>query len=64
MKLDYDAEDDILYFHFRDGPAGSVKEVEDNVMVELDDEGEVMGIEVWAAKKKGILRQLTKAVSR
>jgi uncharacterized protein YuzE len=54
----------ILYFHFRDGPAGSVKGVEDDVMVELDDEGEVMGIEVWDAKKKGILRRLTKAVSR
>jgi uncharacterized protein YuzE len=64
MKLDYNAEDDILYFHFRDGPAESVKEVEDNVMVELDDDGEVMGIEVWGAKKKGVLRQLTNAVSR
>ena len=64
MKLDYDADGDILYFHFRDGPAGSVKEVEDNVMVELDAAGEVMGIEVWAAKKKGVLKQLTKAVSR
>ena len=39
MKLDYDAKDDVLYFHFRDGPAQSVKEVEDNVMVELDDDG-------------------------
>jgi len=63
MKLDYDSEDDVLYFHFRDGPAESVKEVEDNVMVELDDNGEVMGIEVWGAKKKGVLRQLTNAVS-
>ena len=64
MKLDYDAEGDILYFHFKDGPAESVKEVEDNVMVELDDDGEVMGIEVWGAKKKGVLRRLTNAVSR
>jgi uncharacterized protein YuzE len=63
MKLDYDAKDDVLYFHFRDGPAESVKEVEDNVMVELDDDGEVMGIEVWGAKKSGVLRQLTNAVS-
>ena len=63
MKLDYDAKDDVLYFQFRDGPAESVKEVEDNVMVELDDDGEVMGIEVWGAKKNGVLRQLTNAVS-
>ena len=64
MKLDYDAKDDVLYFHFKSGPAESVKEVEDNVMVELDEEGEVMGIEVWGARKKGVLRQLTNAVSR
>jgi uncharacterized protein YuzE len=40
-----------------------VKEVEDNVMVELDDDGEVMGIEVWGVKKNGVLRQLTDAAS-
>ena len=61
MKLDYSAEDDILYFHFKDGPAESVKEVEDNVMVELDKEGQVMGIEVWGAKKQGVLGQLMRA---
>lgn len=64
MKLDYSADDDILYFHFKDGPAESVKEVEDNVMVELDKEGQVMGIEVWGAKKKGVLGQLMQAASR
>jgi uncharacterized protein YuzE len=63
MKLDYDAKDDVLYFHFKNGPAETVKEIEENVMVELDDEGEVMGIEVWGAKKKGVFRQLTSAVS-
>jgi len=63
MKLDYSAEDDILYFHFKDGPAESVKEVEDNVMVELDKKGEVMGIEVWRVRKKGVLKQLTRATA-
>jgi len=64
LKLHYDADGDILYFHFKEGPAESVKEVEDNVLVELDDAGEVMGIEVWGARKKGVLKQLTRAASR
>ncbi|MGH9920421.1 MAG: DUF2283 domain-containing protein [Nitrososphaerales archaeon] len=63
MKLDYSAEDDILYFHFKDGPVESVREVEDNVTVELDKEGEVMGIEVWGVRKKGVLKQLTQIAS-
>jgi uncharacterized protein YuzE len=30
-----------------------VKEIEDNAMVERDDDGEAMGIEVLGAKKEG-----------
>ena len=52
MKLSYDAEDDILYLHFKDGPASKVSEVEDGVIVELDSK-EVMGIEVWGNRKAG-----------
>ncbi|MDG6964846.1 MAG: DUF2283 domain-containing protein [Nitrososphaerota archaeon] len=61
MKLTYDPEVDILYFHFKDGPAESVREVEDEVVVELDRKGEVMGIEVWGLRKKGVLKQLAQA---
>ena len=59
MKVSYDSEDDVLYMHFKDGPAEAVKEVEDNVVVELDGNGEVMGIELWGIKRKGVLKQLT-----
>ncbi|MBI4258513.1 MAG: DUF2283 domain-containing protein [Thaumarchaeota archaeon] len=58
MKISYDSEEDILYMHFKDGPAEGVKEVEDNVIVELDRRGEVMGIELRGIRKKGILKQL------
>jgi len=65
MKLNYDSEDDILYMHFKDGPAESVREVDDNVIVELDSKGEVMGIELWGIRKRGVLKQLTKiAITR
>ncbi len=36
MKVSYDSKEDIPYTHFRKGPSDSVKEVEDNVIVELD----------------------------
>lgn len=58
MKVSYDSDEDVLYFHFKDGPADVVKEVEDEVVVELDKKGDVMGIEVWGIKKKGVLKQL------
>jgi uncharacterized protein YuzE len=52
MKVSYDSEDDILYMHFKDGPAEAVREVGDGVIVELDEKGEVMGIELWGIRKK------------
>ncbi len=58
MRLSYDPEHEILYIHFKDGPAQAVKEVEDGVIVEVDSAGEVMGIELWGAKKKGLLNKL------
>ena len=63
MKVSYDSEDDILYMHFKDGPAEAVKEVEDNVIVELDSKGEVMGIELWGIRKKGVLKQLAQVAT-
>jgi len=58
LKLDYDPDEDVLYIHFRDGSAESVREVEDDVIVEFDKDGEVMGIEMWGIRRKGVLRQL------
>lgn len=63
MRLSYDSKSDILYMHFKDGPAESLKEVEDNVVVELDNKGEVMGIDLWGIRRKGILKELTQTVA-
>lgn len=63
MRVSYDSKSDIPYMHFKDGPAESVKEVEDNVVVELDNKGEVMGIELWGIRRKGILKELTQIVA-
>ena len=63
MRLSYGSKSDILYMHFKNGPAESVKEVEDNVVVELDNKGEVMGIELWDIRRTGILKELTQIVA-
>lgn len=64
MKLNYDSESDILYMHFRDGPAEAVTEVDDSVIVELDSKGEVKGIELWGIRKRGVLKQLAQIAVR
>ena len=58
LRFSYDRESDILYIHLRDGPSESVEELDDGIIVERDEKGGVMGIEVWNAKKRGILKQL------
>ncbi len=63
MKLSYDSKSDILYMHVKDGPAESVREVEDIVVVELDPKGDVMGIELRGMRRKGILKELTRVVA-
>lgn len=47
MKSSYDPEQDILYIHLEDGPSASVEEIEDNIIIEKNESGNVMGIEIW-----------------
>jgi uncharacterized protein YuzE len=62
VKALYDPETDILYLHFMDGTAEEVIEAGDNVIVELDEKGRIMGIEIWNASKRGVMEELRKAV--
>jgi uncharacterized protein YuzE len=63
LRALYDPEADILYFHFMDGTAEEILEAGENVIVELDKKGRIMGIEVWDASKKGVLKELRKVVA-
>jgi uncharacterized protein YuzE len=62
VKVLYDPETDILYLHFMDGIAEEVIEAGDNVILELDKKGRIMGIEIWNASKRGVMEELRKAV--
>ena len=60
LKVHYDKEQDILYLAFKDGPSHEVIESTPNIILELDENKEIMGLEIWNAKKIGILDQVAK----
>lgn len=52
MKITYDIEGDALYIELRGVSSAGVIEVEEGVVVDLDDEGHVVGIEVLDASER------------
>lgn len=46
MRLKYDMNAGALYIRLTDAPVARTREVDDNTMVDLDADGEVIGIEV------------------
>jgi len=63
VKAWYDRSTDIFYVLFRGGPSYEVVEADPDVHLELDEEGRVMGIEIWNAEKSGLIKQVAKAVA-
>ena len=60
MKVHYDKEKDILYMAFKEGPSHEILESAPDVILELDENKEIMGLEIWNAKKTGLLEQVAK----
>ena len=58
----YDAETDILYVVVKEGPAEDTMEVDEDIFMELGENGEVMGIEIWRASKN-ILEPISKTIA-
>ena len=59
----YDKEADIFYMLFKEGPSYEVIEADPDVHLELDENGKIMGIEIWNAEKSGLMKQVAKAVA-
>jgi len=52
MKIRYDSERDILYIDVAPGrKARDTQPFDDDILVDLDDEGDIVGVEVWNASK-------------
>ena len=69
MKVRYDPEADILYFLIKEGEVEDTIEVDDDIFIEYGPNKEIMGIEVWQARKNVLpqfieyLREIQRSVS-
>jgi uncharacterized protein YuzE len=46
MKLEYDSQADAIYIRLEDVAVASTRELEDNLIVDLDAKGKMVGIEL------------------
>jgi len=51
MKVVYDPEADILYIMIRDEKAKETKDLDEDIWIDINDRGEIVGIEIWQARK-------------
>ncbi|MCC6005170.1 MAG: DUF2283 domain-containing protein [Thermofilum sp.] len=62
VRVSYDPEADILYMVIREGPVKDTVEAEDDVFIEIAEDGNVAGIEIWNASKN-VLEPIVKVLS-
>ncbi|EHR79046.1 hypothetical protein OCC_01639 [Thermococcus litoralis DSM 5473] len=58
MKVRYDPKADILYILIKEGEVFDTDEVDEDVWIEYDENGRIMGIEIWNAGEKVIINAL------
>ena len=58
MKIEYDKIADALYVYFREIEVFKSKEIEEGVVVDLDQNGHIVGIEILDASKRLTAREL------
>ena len=51
MKLHYDRETDSLYIDLSARPSKDSREVQDGVVIDLDDKGQIVGIDIQHASQ-------------
>jgi len=51
MKVVYDPEADILYIMIRDEKAKETRDLDEDIWIDVNDRGEIVGIEIWQARK-------------
>ena len=57
MKVKYDIKSDILYLKVSESKPVDSEMVDDDVVIHLDEKGNIVGIEIWRAREL-ILPQL------
>lgn len=51
VKVEYDPEADILYIKIKKGQAAKTIDLGEDVWADINDKGEIIGIEIWRARK-------------
>lgn len=59
MKITFDKDADALYIEFREGKFGSNKKIDDNTIIDLDKDGNILGIELLSVKNRIPLESLS-----
>lgn len=54
MKVRYDADSDIMYISIKDEDVEDMDELGEDVFAEYNKDGEIIGIEIWQARKNVI----------
>lgn len=52
MRLSYDTENDSLYVHFSERPGTAAREVADGVVIDIDEHGAIVGLDIEYASQK------------
>lgn len=52
MKINYDPKVDAMYIQFKIGKYDHTKKISDEILVDVNNRGEVLGLEILDAKKQ------------
>ena len=58
MKISYDTQADALYIKFKDGIFGYNKEVDEGLILDVDTDGHILGIEILEVSSKFSLKDI------
>lgn len=58
IKTRYDPSVDVFYMLFKEGPSHELVDAGPDIIIELDENGEIMGIEIWNARKNGVIEDI------
>jgi uncharacterized protein YuzE len=59
MKIRYFADTDTAYLEFSDRPPAETREVNEDVLLDIDDAGEVVGMTIEHASAKAAISELS-----
>ena len=60
MNIIYDKEADCLYIQFQQGKVHKTRKIEEGVLLDLDEEGKIYGIEIVGASERMSIASLGK----